>query len=113
MKFSNSVKGRLFSIEESWIVEIDHKLIFFELICYKDFLKFFSRIKMLIELKKDFFLNTAYIVSVEIVTNETDNFSLIVKSLPNNQGNKGIINIDFDDHKTAQKVVDKIKKALN
>lgn len=67
---------------------------------------------MLIELKKDFFLNTAYIVSVEIITNETENCSVMVKILPNNQGNKGIINIDFDDHKTAKKMVDKIKKAL-
>lgn len=68
---------------------------------------------MLLELEKDFFLNTAYIVSVEIVTNETGVFSLIIKSLPNNQGNKGIINIDFDNHKTAKKMIDKIKKALN
>jgi len=68
---------------------------------------------MLIEIKKDVFLNTAYIVSVEIVTNDADSFSLIIKSLTNNQGNKGIITIDFDDHKTAQKMVDKIKKTLS
>ena len=107
MKLSNSVTGRLFSIEESWIVEKYHKLIFSELIWYKDFLKFFSRKKNQIEIKKDLFLNTPYIFSVEIVTNETDNFSLIFKILPNNQVNKGIINFDFDYHKSAQKMVDK------
>jgi hypothetical protein len=67
---------------------------------------------MLIELKTDFFLNTAYIISVEIVTNEPDSFSVIVKSSSSNQGNKGPINIDFDDYKSAKALIDKIKKAL-
>ncbi len=67
---------------------------------------------MLIELEKDFFLNISYIVSAEIVTNQSDGFSVIIKSSSSNQGNKGLINIDFDDYKSAKALIDKIKKAL-
>lgn len=67
---------------------------------------------MLIELEKDFFLNISYIVSAEIVTNQSDGFSVIIKSSSSNQGNKGLINIDFDNYKSAKALIDKIKKAL-
>ena len=67
---------------------------------------------MLIELKKDFFLNTAYIVSVAIKANESEGFSVIIQSSSNSQANKGLINIDFDDSKSAKALIDKIKKAL-
>jgi len=37
---------------------------------------------------------------------------VIIQSSSNNQGNKGLINIDFDDYKSVKALIDKIKKAL-
>lgn len=67
---------------------------------------------MLIELKKDIFINTNYIVSAEISPNQSDGFSVTIKSLSNNQGDKGTINFDFDDYKLAENFISKIKKAF-
>ena len=52
---------------------------------------------MLIQLKKDFFLNADHIVSAEIIPLESNAFSVVIKSSSTNQGNKGTINIDFED----------------
>ena len=67
---------------------------------------------MLIQLKKEFFLNADHIVSAEIIPLESNAFSVVIKSSSTNQGNKGTINIDFEDYDAARTLINKIKKAL-
>lgn len=66
---------------------------------------------MLIQLKKNF-LNAAHIVSAEIMPLESNTFSVLIKTLSMSQGNKEVINIDFDDYEFANALISKIKKVL-
>lgn len=76
-----------------------------------NFLVFYSKIKMLIQLKK-IFLKAAHIVSAEIMPLESNTFSVLIETLLMSQGNKEVINIDFDDYEFANALISKIKKVL-
>ena len=43
---------------------------------------------------------------------ESNTFSVLIKTLSMNQGNKELVNIDFDDYEFATALISKIKKVL-
>ena len=43
---------------------------------------------------------------------ESNTFSVLIKTLSMSQGNKEVINIDFDDYEFANALISKIKKVL-
>ncbi|MGB9189679.1 hypothetical protein [Acinetobacter sp.] len=43
---------------------------------------------------------------------ESNTFSVLIKTLSMSQGNKEVINIDFDDYEFSNALISKIKKVL-